>query len=159
MLPGSVNQSGARTGSGGASTLTPADGMAIAGLPHVSAVSPAVTVRAQVVGGGNNWQTTVSGVAPTYTYMRPWPLAEGTFFSDADWRRRKVACSVRPSSATSFPDGTDPIGQTVLIKNVPFTVVGTLVAERSERRRAGPGRHGRHSLHLGDAAPDRRKRR
>ncbi len=49
VLPGSLNQGGVRSGSGGASTLTPADGMAIAKLPHVSAVSPTVTLRTQVV--------------------------------------------------------------------------------------------------------------
>ncbi len=33
VLPGSVTQGGARTGSGGASTLTPDDGLAVAKLP------------------------------------------------------------------------------------------------------------------------------
>ena len=64
LLPGSVNLGGSRTGTGGASTLTIADGLAIAQLPHVAAVSPTVTVRTQVVAGNNNWQTTISGVAP-----------------------------------------------------------------------------------------------
>ena len=49
VLPGSLNHGGVRSGSGGASTLTPADGMAIAKLPHVSAVSPTVTLRTQIV--------------------------------------------------------------------------------------------------------------
>src|SRR5208283_3184096 len=64
VQPGSVTQSGARTGCG-ASSLTPADGMAVTALTGVAAVSPLVTVRTQVVAGGNNWQTTISGVAPT----------------------------------------------------------------------------------------------
>jgi putative ABC transport system permease protein len=128
VLPGSVTTSGARTGSGGASTLTPADAVAVAGLPHVSAVTPVVTVRAQVVGGGNNWQTTISGVAPTYTYVRQWALAEGTFFSDADVASAAKVCVLGQTVVTNLFHGTDPIGQTLLIKNVPFTIVGTLVA-------------------------------
>ncbi|HTX59568.1 MAG TPA: ABC transporter permease, partial [Verrucomicrobiae bacterium] len=68
VQPGSITSSGARSGFGGASTLTPADGLAIAKLPGVAAVSPVVTIRTQAIAGGNNWQTTVSGVAPTYTY-------------------------------------------------------------------------------------------
>src|SRR5579864_366741 len=84
VLPGSVTQSGARSGFGGASTLTPEDGMAIAKLPGVAAVSPVVNVRSQVVAGSNNWQTQVSGVAPTYTFVRSWPMASGTFFTQND---------------------------------------------------------------------------
>jgi putative ABC transport system permease protein len=128
VLPGSVTTSGARTGSGGASSLTPQDAVAVAGLPHVSAVTPVVTVRAQVVGGGNNWQTTVSGVAPTYTYVRQWALAEGTFFSDADVASAAKVCVLGQTVVTNLFHGADPIGQTLLIKNVPFTIVGTLVA-------------------------------
>jgi len=128
VLPGSVTSSGARTGSGGASTLTPADAIAVAALPHVSAVTPVVTVRAQVVGGGNNWQTTVSGVAPTYTYVRQWALAEGTFFSDADVASAAKVCVLGQTVVANLFHGTDPVGQTLLIKNVPFTIVGTLAA-------------------------------
>jgi putative ABC transport system permease protein len=128
VLPGSVTQSGARTGSGGASTLTPQDAIAIAALPRVSAVTPVVTVRTQVVGGGSNWQTTVSGVAPTYTYVRQWALAAGTFFSDADVASAAKVCVLGQTVITNLFPGTNPIGKSVLIKNVPFTVIGTLVA-------------------------------
>ena len=41
--------------------------------PGVAAVSPMVRVRTQVVAGENNWQTTIGGVAPTYTFIRSWP--------------------------------------------------------------------------------------
>jgi putative ABC transport system permease protein len=127
VLPGSLNQGGVRTGSGGAATLTPADGMAIAKLPHVSAVSPAGTLRAQIVANGNNWQTQVTGVAPSYTFIKSWPMASGTFFSQADTSSAaKVAVLGQTVVSNLFPGGTDPVGQTVMIKNVPFTVVGTL---------------------------------
>jgi putative ABC transport system permease protein len=130
VLPGSLNQGGVRTGSGGASTLTPADGMAIAQLPHVSAVSPTVTLRSQVVAAGNNWQTTVTGVAPSYTFIRSWPLASGTFISQADTdSSAKVAVLGQTVISNLFPNGTNPLGQTVLIKNVPYVVIGTLSAK------------------------------
>jgi putative ABC transport system permease protein len=130
VQPGSVTSTGARGGFGTASTLTPADGMAIAQLPGVSAVSPAVTIRAQVVAGGNNWQTTVTGVAPSYTFIRSWPLASGTFISQADTdSSAKVAVLGQTVIANLFPNGANPIGATVLIKNVPYVVVGTLTAK------------------------------
>jgi putative ABC transport system permease protein len=130
LLPGSVTQSGVRTGNGGASTLTADDGLAIAQLPHVAAVSPSVSVRAQIVAGNNNWQTTVVGVAPSYTYIRNWPMDAGTFFSQTDVAdSAKVAVLGQTVISNLFPDGSDPIGRTVFIRNVPFVVTGTLTAK------------------------------
>jgi putative ABC transport system permease protein len=130
VLPGSLNQGGVRTGNGGASSLTPADGMAIARLPGVAAVSPQVTLRTQVVAGANNWQTTVTGVAPTYTYIRSWPVAAGSFFTQADVDSAAKVCVLGQTVVQNlFPGGGSPIGQTVLIRNVPFMVVGTLTAK------------------------------
>ncbi len=127
VLPGSITQGGARTGTGGASTLTPDDGMALARLPGVAAVSPSVTLRAQVVAGGNNWQTSITGVAPTYTFIRSWALQSGTFFSEsAVASSAKVAVLGQTVVQDLFPNGSSAVGRTINIKGVPFTVVGTL---------------------------------
>jgi putative ABC transport system permease protein len=130
VLPGSVNLGGTRTGTGGASTLSIPDGLAIAQLPHVAAVSPTVTVRTQVVAGNNNWQTTITGVAPSYPFIRNWPLASGTFFSQNDVdATAKVAVLGQTVVTNLFPGGVNPVGQTILIRNVPFVVTGTLGAK------------------------------
>jgi putative ABC transport system permease protein len=130
VMPGSLNQGGVRTGNGGASTLTPADGMAIAQLPGVAAVSPGVNQRTQVVANGNNWQTTVTGVAPTYPFIRSWPVQSGSFFTQADVdSAAKIAVLGQTVVQNLFPSGASPVGQTVLIGNVPFTVVGTLTSK------------------------------
>ncbi len=127
IQPGSITAGGARSGFSGASTLTPQDGLAIAALPGVAAVSPLVTLRTQVVAGQNNWQTSVSGVAPSYTFIKSWPLASGRFFTQSDdAAAAKVAVLGQTVIAQLFPDGSNPIGATVLIKGVPFTVIGTL---------------------------------
>ena len=128
VQPGSVTQTGARSGFGGASTLTPDDGLAIAKLPGVASVSPQVTVRTQVVAGENNWQTTVTGVAPTYTFIRSWPVADGRFFGESDLASSaKVAVLGSTVVQQLFPGGRSPIGTTVILKGAPFTVIGTLV--------------------------------
>ncbi len=127
VQPGSVTQSGARSGFGGASTLTPDDGLAIAKLPGVASVSPQVTIRTQVVAGENNWQTTVTGVAPTYTFIRSWPLAAGRFFGESDLAgSAKVAVLGATVVQQLFPDGQSPVGATIMVKGAPFTVIGTL---------------------------------
>lgn len=129
VQPGSTTQSGARGGFGTASTLTPDDGIAIAKLPGVSAVSPVVTIRTQVVAADNNWQTTVTGVAPTYTYVRSWPIDAGRFISEGDAASSaKVAVLGATVVSQLFPGGRSPIGSTVIVKGAPFTVIGTLSA-------------------------------
>jgi putative ABC transport system permease protein len=129
VQPGSVTQGGARSGFGAASTLTPDDGLAIAKLPGVAAVSPTASVRTQVVAGNNNWQTTVNGVAPTYPFIRSWPIAEGTFFNENQVASAaKVAVLGQTVASQLFPNGDSPVGATVLVKGAPFTVIGTLAA-------------------------------
>jgi putative ABC transport system permease protein len=127
VQPGSVTQTGARTGFGGASTLTPDDGLAIAKLAGVAAVSPQVSVRTQVVAGANNWQTTITGVAPTYTFIRSWPLSGGRFLNENEVASAaKVAVLGETVVGQLFPGGNSPLGQTIIIKGAPFTVIGTL---------------------------------
>lgn len=127
VQPGSVTQGGARTGFGGASTLTPEDGLAMVKLPGVAAVSPMVSVRTQVVAGLNNWQTTIGGVAPPYTFIRSWPLSSGRFINESDVASAaKVAVLGQTVIGQLFPNGAPPLGQTVIIKGAPFTVIGTL---------------------------------
>ena len=127
VIPGSLNLNGVRTGTGGASTLTPDDGLAIAKLPKVASVSPGVGLHTQVVAGKNNWYTSVNGVAPTFTYIREWAMQSGSFFTDADVASSAKVCVLGQTVIENlFPDGENPLGKTVLIRNVPFTVIGTL---------------------------------
>ncbi len=105
VIPGSVQTSGARTGNGGASTLTVQDGLAIAKLPGVSAVSPQVSVRTQLIANGNNWQT-IDRPAPR---RRSRSCARGRSRADASSRSRKPIrrqrsrYSVRRSCGSSTP--------------------------------------------------------
>ncbi len=127
VIPGSVNLNGVRSGTGAASSLTPDDGLALAKLPHVAAASPGVGIRTQVIAGGYNWSTTILGAAPTYTYIREWHMASGSFFTDADVATSAKVCVLGQTVFENvFPGGASPLGKTILIRNVPFTVIGTL---------------------------------
>lgn len=127
VLPGAVITSGVRSGTGAASSLTPDDGLAIAQLSGVAAVTPVVTEHAQVVGGGNNWNTLIQGVAPTYAYVRSWSMLTGTFLTQHDVDTLAKVCVLGTTVVTNlFPDDPSPLGESVLIGDVPFTVVGIL---------------------------------
>jgi putative ABC transport system permease protein len=67
------------------------------------------------------------GVAPSFTYIRTWATASGTIFTQRDVdASAKVAVLGQTVVQNLFPGGADPIGQTVLVRNVPFVVYGTL---------------------------------
>jgi putative ABC transport system permease protein len=126
VLPGTVVTSGARSGSGATPTLTPDDGLAIVKLPGVDAVSPIVGVHAQVIGGGTNWNTSIQGVAPTYSHIRNWNLSSGSFFTQTDMTTVSKVCVLGTTVVNKLFGTASPLGQTVLIRNVPFTVIGVL---------------------------------
>ena len=96
---------------------------------YVSAISPVVVSRTQVLGPQGNWRTTINGVDPDYQIIRNWDTQSGAFFSADDVRAgRTVAILGQTVSQQLFPD-SDPVGQTVQIGKVPFNVVGELAAK------------------------------
>jgi putative ABC transport system permease protein len=127
VQPGSTTSSGLRLGSGNAVTLTEADAKDItAQCPSVALVSPTVRGAAQVVNGNNNWATTIYGVTPDYLPIRELSIAEGDVFTQQDVDAANDVAILGKTVVDNLFGGADPIGQPIRIKNVPFTVVGTL---------------------------------
>ncbi len=92
----------------------------------VTAVSPVVVTRAQVIGEAGNWRTLINGVDVDYQTIRDWQTASGDFFSTDDVdAMRKTAVLGKTVADQLFP-GTDAVGQEIQIRNVPFDVVGVL---------------------------------
>ena len=92
----------------------------------VTAVTPVIVSRAQVIGEAGNWRTAINGVDTDYQVIRDWQTASGAFFAPEDvTSMRKVAVLGKTVADQLFP-GTDPVGQEVQIRNVPFDVVGVL---------------------------------
>jgi putative ABC transport system permease protein len=128
VLPGSVSTNGVRLGSGATSSLTEDDAKAImAECPSVSVVASTVRGNAQIVYGSNNWATSVQGVTPEYMTIRDYTMMYGQFFTAQDVdSAAKTAVLGATVVQNLFGGNTDPTGQVVIIKNVPFTVAGVL---------------------------------
>jgi putative ABC transport system permease protein len=127
IIPGSITTSGIRLGSGIALSLTEDDARAIATqCPAVGIVAPVVRRGAQVIAGNYNWATSIQGVTPDYLTVRDLSVDRGTSFTSQDVdRATKVALLGKTVSENLF-NGGDPVGQTIRIRNVPFTVLGVL---------------------------------
>jgi len=115
-------------------TLTLDDADAIAReVPGVTDASAEFSRQAQVVFGGHNTFTQISGVTPAFPSVRNFRPAQGQFFTEDDLRRRaKVAVLGKTVAGTLFPEA-DPIGQRIRIRGVTFTVTGVM-----EPKGAGP---------------------
>src|SRR5512144_1146724 len=127
VLPGSISSNGVRLGSGAVATLTEDDARAIAAeCPSVSAVAPTVRGGVQVVYGNSNWATTAQGVTPDYITIRDSSMMSGQFFTAQDVDSAAKSAVLGETVARNLFGDSDPTGQVVIIKNVPFTVTGVL---------------------------------
>lgn len=114
-------------GDGNITTLTVADANAIAELPHVEAVLPERSGSYKAQYGNIDVQTPVQGVGAAMPFVRDWPTIQGSFFTDRDVRSyAPVAVLGTTTVKNLFPNGDNPVGKYVLVKNVPFEVIGVL---------------------------------
>jgi len=128
VFSGSFTRGGARSGWGGAGTLTIDDAESIQReILGVTAISPEIRTRTQVAAGNQNWNTSIQGEGPEYFDIREWPLMAGSPFTAQDVRNANKVAVIGKTIADELFPGEDPIGQVVRIKNVPFIIMGMLV--------------------------------
>jgi putative ABC transport system permease protein len=126
---GAQNVGGVRSGTGetGTNTLTVEDLEAISReVPSVSMVTPAVNTRTQLIFGNQNWNTQIQGVNEQYPEIRKWNVQEGAFFTDTEVRTAARVLVIGQTIADNLFPGTDPIGQTLRVRDLPFRIVGVM---------------------------------
>ena len=131
VLPGTTRVNGVRAGNGSAASLRVKD---VGGILEedgaVADVSYVNRQNTQAVNGNQNWSTSVQGISPSYLSIRRWPVVAGRTLNDQDDHDGAVVCLLGQTVlANLFGEFADPIGATVLVKNVPMTVVGVLTAK------------------------------
>ena len=132
ILPGSINQGGVMSGLGSQPTLSMADAQAIKkDCSAVENVSPMVNGNAQVIYGNQNWFTSIQGTYPSILQIRDWKLAEGHNFTQQDVETAANVCVLGQTVVDNLFGNIDPIGKVIMIKNIPFEVIGTLIAKGS----------------------------
>ncbi|MEN6449012.1 MAG: ABC transporter permease [Thermoguttaceae bacterium] len=126
---GAASSGGISFGAGTVMTLTPQDAEEIAHqCPAVSAVSPLVRTRAQIVYGSRNWVPTfINGVATEFLKVQEWEdFDEGEMFGDTDVRNANKVCVIGATIRRELFQNESPLGKEIRIKNVSFRVVGVL---------------------------------
>jgi putative ABC transport system permease protein len=129
VTSGAAFQGGLRGSAGGLPTLTLDDAAAIKELQSVKDVAPVSNSQAQVVFGGNNKSSSITGTTPAYFTVNNMKIAEGGVFTEADVRTSANVAVVGDTVVRELFAGQSPIGQVIRIQRQTFTVVGRLEAK------------------------------
>ncbi|KXZ68179.1 Macrolide export ATP-binding/permease protein MacB [Acinetobacter venetianus] len=112
-------------------TLVPADGEALAEQPYVDGVSPSVNTSVTLRFKETEASATVNGVSSDFFYVRGMTFKSGQAFDkDSVTQRAQDVVIDTNTEKTFFADGTNPLGQVILLGSVPSRVIGVIDAEK-----------------------------
>ena len=108
------------------------DVAALAALPQVKRIMPVNGSDAGIRFGNLDYLAYVGGNDINFPQIFNWPVVEGSYFTEADERAgATVAVIGHRIREKLFKDLPTPIGQYILIENVPFQVIGVLAEKGS----------------------------
>lgn len=113
-----------------AKTLIPADADALAEQPYVDGVSPSVT--SSVTGRFKEIEasTTVNGVSEDFFYVKGMNFQSGQAFDRTSIHQQAQDVVIDTNTQrTFFADGSNPIGQVILLGSVPSRIIGVVDAQ------------------------------
>jgi putative ABC transport system permease protein len=113
--------------------LTAADAQALASAQGVTSASPVVSASSQTLSNGG---TSDTGVSLTGTYPSYFASESDTLSAGADFTTQQVTMAqdvvvLGSEAATELFGTATPVGQSVLVAGIPFTVVGVLASKGS----------------------------
>ncbi len=115
-----------------AKTLVPADADALAEQPYVDGVSPSVSSNITARFKDTEASATVNGVSEDFFYVKGMNFASGQPFDKAGVTERAQDVVIDDNTKkTFFSDGTDPVGQVILLGSVPSRIIGVVEAQKS----------------------------
>ena len=113
-------------------TLVPDDAIALSEQPYVDGVSPTVSTSVTARFKDIEANATVNGVGADYFYVKGMTFSAGQPFekSSVTTQAQDVVIDAN-TQKTFFNDGTNPVGQVILLGSVPSRVIGVVDAQKS----------------------------
>lgn len=110
-------------------TLEDADALTV-DLPNILGAMPELQGNYTARFGRQDYSTQVNAVTENMPELNNWPLASGIFFTREDSDKYTPVAVLGSTVAQEiFPGGTDPLGEYILIRNIPFQVIGVLTSK------------------------------
>lgn len=109
-------------------------------IPDIDLVSPSYgRGRTSVSYGDVRTTSYMEGVYPTFAEMRRmYPVSGGRFLNPRDVEERRRVVFLGDELAAQLFGDEDPIGRTVLVDGLPFTLVGTMQSKFQDSMNNGP---------------------
>lgn len=113
-------------------TLVPTDADALATQPYVTAVSPMVSSSKTIRYQENEATATINGVGNDFFGVRGLTFKDGQSFDAVSVRDRSQDVVIDTNTQKQFfADGTNPIGQVILLGSVPARIIGIIEPQSS----------------------------
>ncbi|ENX17111.1 macrolide export ATP-binding/permease MacB [Acinetobacter colistiniresistens] len=112
-------------------TLVPADAEALAEQPYVDGVSPSANTSVTLRYKDTEASATVNGVSADFFYVRGLTFKSGQPFDKSSVTQRAQDVVIDTNTEkTFFADGTNPVGQVLLLGSVPSRIIGVIDAQQ-----------------------------
>ncbi|MEG0483199.1 MAG: MacB family efflux pump subunit [Acinetobacter sp.] len=112
-------------------TLVPSDADALSEQPYVEAVSPTVNSSVTARFKEIEASATVNGVSSDFFNVKGLTFASGQAFDKQSVTQRAQDVVIDSNTKkTFFSDGTDPLGQVILLGSVPSRIIGVVDAQQ-----------------------------
>lgn len=113
-------------------TLTAADAEVLAQQPYVDSVTPRVSTAVTVRLGNNSVSAQVQGVGEQYFQVKGISMDLGKQFDRQAVNEYAQEAVIDPNTRkTLFGENTNPIGQVIMLGNVPVRIIGVSKAQSS----------------------------
>ena len=127
VFPGASRVGGRSGGAGSRLPLSERDMQAIREKTSgVVAISGMLSGSGPVVRGNMNWSTSFIGIHDQYNTVRDWPVTNGREFTPNELRTAARVAILGTTVVEKLFGTSEPVGQVIRVKNVPFQVVGVL---------------------------------
>jgi putative ABC transport system permease protein len=111
--------------------LTTADAQALAAAQGVASVSPVVSTSETLSNGASSTTASLTGTYPSYFPAEDDTLTSGAYFTTQEVNQAQDVVVIGSEAATDLFGTANPVGKSVLVAGIPFTVVGVLATKGS----------------------------
>ncbi len=92
--------------------------------PKIKRVAGTNDIQMSVMANGKAWPVSMVGVTQEFQQIRKLLILQGRYFDDADFSTVSKVCLVSEHLAQTALPGNDPIGQSIHVGELTFTVIG-----------------------------------
>jgi putative ABC transport system permease protein len=109
--------------------LTVQDAQALQAAQGVASVSPVVSTSETLSNGASSTTASLTGSYPSYFPAEDDTLSAGAYFTTQEVDQAQDVVVIGSEAATDLFGTANPVGKSVLVAGIPFTVVGVLAAK------------------------------